>query len=221
MANNEDLLFESASQQTQTMPSKTLVMVETAFMSSACALLWLIDYYFPFGPFLRVLFPLPIALLYLRCGARASWMSVLVSGLLLSILMGPPRSVIFTIPFALIGVQLGFCWRRGANWIFSIFLGTLLYILGFFFRFWLFSIIIGEDLWRYVVNQVTEFLQWVFLNLGILAQPNNLMVQIGSILLVTATGILYLVTVHVAAYLILERMKQPMPRPPAWLENLF
>ncbi len=221
MANNEDLLFESASQQTQTMPSKTLIMVETAFMSSACALLWLIDYYFPFGPFLRVLFPLPIVLLYLRCGARASWMSVLVSGLLLSILMGPPRSVIFTIPFALIGVQLGFCWRRGANWIVSIFLGTLLYILGFFFRFWLFSIIIGEDLWRYIVNQVTEFLQWAFLNLGILAQPNNLMVQAGTILLVTATGILYLVTVHVAAYLILERMKQPMPRPPAWLENLF
>ncbi len=47
------------------------------------------------------------------------------------------------------------------------------------------------------------------------------MVQAGTILLVTATGILYLVTVHVAAYLILERMKQPMPRPPAWLENLF
>jgi len=224
MSNKEDL-FEWTNQDTLSpstnIPSKTLVMVETAFMSSTCALLWLIDYYFPLGPFLRVLFPLPIALLYLRCGARAAWMSVLVSGLLLSILMGPPRSIIFTIPFALIGVQLGICWRRGTDWIVSIFLGTIVYLLGFFFRFWLFSIIIGEDLWRYVINQVTDFLKWAFLNLDILAQPNVLMVQIGTILLISVSGFLYLTTVHVAAYLILERMKQPIPQPPAWLENLF
>jgi len=202
-------------------PSKTLIMVETAFMSSTASLLWLIDYYFPLGPFLRIIFPLPIALLYLRCGARAAWMSVIVSAILLSILMGPPRSIVFIIPFALLGVQLGACWRRGASWLISLTLGTIIYVLGFFFRVWLFSIILGEDLWRYVINQVTGLLQWLFLHLGILAQPNTVMVQIFGLFMVTLYGLLYLISVHLASYLILERIKQPIPKPPAWVENLI
>lgn len=116
-------------------PSQTLIMVETAFMASAASLLWLIDYYFPLGPLLRVLFPLPIALLYLRCGARAAWMSVLVSGLLLAVLMGPPRSIIFVMPFAILGVHLGACWRRDFSWAISIGLGTIIATGGFFFVF--------------------------------------------------------------------------------------
>jgi uncharacterized protein YybS (DUF2232 family) len=80
---------------------------------------------------------------------------------------------------------------------------------------------LGEDLWRYVINQVTGFLQWAFLNLGILAQPNPFMVQICGLILVALNGFLYLLTVHVSAYLILERMKQPIPGPPKWLEDLL
>jgi len=200
------------------LPSNTLIMVETAFMASASSLLWLIDYYFPFGPFLRILFPLPIALLYIRCGQRSAWMAVLVSGLLLSILMGPPRSIIFVIPFGLIGVQLGACWRLGVDWTISILLGSLLSAIGFFFRFWLFSIMLSQDLWRFVINQVTGFLQWIFINLGILEQPNSYIIQICAIGLVFLNGFIYLVTVHIASYLIFERMKQPMPSPPIWLQ---
>ena len=65
-----------------------LSMVETAFLASTASLIWLINYYFPLGPVLRIFFPIPIALVYLRWGHRASWMSALVSGLLLSVLMG-------------------------------------------------------------------------------------------------------------------------------------
>ena len=68
---------------------RTLVMVETAFLASTASLIWLINYYFPIGPLLRIFFPLPIALIYLRRGNRAAWMGTLVSFLLLSILMGP------------------------------------------------------------------------------------------------------------------------------------
>lgn len=57
----------------------TLATVETAFLASTASLLWLIDYYFPTGPVLRVFFPLPIALVYLRWGARSAWMAALVS----------------------------------------------------------------------------------------------------------------------------------------------
>src|SRR4028119_257461 len=137
-------------------PVPPLAMVETAFLASTSSLIWLINYYFPLGPLLRMFFPIPIALVYLRWGNRASWMAALVSGLLLSVLMGPTRSVLFVIPFGLMGVQLGAMWRRGTSWLFSISTGTLLGTLGFFFRFWLLSILLGEDLWVYVMSQITE-----------------------------------------------------------------
>ena len=74
---------------------RTLEMVETAFLASTGSLIWLINYYFPLGPILKMFFPIPIALVYLRRGFRASWMAALVSVLLLSVLMGPTRSIIF------------------------------------------------------------------------------------------------------------------------------
>jgi hypothetical protein len=44
----------------------TLRMVETAFLASTASLIWLINSYFPLGPVLRIFFPVPIALVYLR-----------------------------------------------------------------------------------------------------------------------------------------------------------
>jgi uncharacterized protein YybS (DUF2232 family) len=121
-------------------PIKTLVLVETAFLASTGSLIWLINYYFPLGPLLRLFFPLPIALIYLRWGNRASWMTALVSGLLLTVLMGPARSIVFVIPYGIMGVQLGALWKRNADWLLSLFMGTIIGTFGFFFRFWLFSI---------------------------------------------------------------------------------
>lgn len=75
--------------------TNTVVMVETAFLASAASLVWLINFYFPVGPILKIFFPIPIALIYLRRGNRASWMTAIVSGLLLMVLMGPTRSIFF------------------------------------------------------------------------------------------------------------------------------
>ncbi len=104
----------------------TVVMVETAFLASTASLIWLINYYFPLGPLLKIFFPIPIALVYLRRGNRASWMAAMVSGLLLLVLMGPTRSIIFLMPYGLMGVLLGACWRRKVSWLFSIVLGALI-----------------------------------------------------------------------------------------------
>lgn len=201
--------------------SQTLVMVETAFLASAASLIWLINYYFPLGPLLKIFFPIPIALAYLRWGIRASIMTALVSGLLLSVLMGPPRSVVFLIPYGLMGIQLGACWRRGASWNFSIFTGALIGTFGFFFRFWLFSLLLGEDLWRYVINQVTEIADWIFIQLGLLSQPSFVMIQIIAVLLLFLNDIIYLFSVHLVSLLVLDRLGNPIPRPPQWVKVLL
>ena len=112
-----------------------LQMVETAFLASAASLIWFINFYFPLGPLLRIFFPVPIALVYLRWGSRAAWMAALVSGLLLSVLMGPTRSILFVMPYGLLGVLLGTTWHRRSPWAISIGLGTLLGVVGSFFGF--------------------------------------------------------------------------------------
>jgi uncharacterized protein YybS (DUF2232 family) len=204
-------------------------MVETAFLASTAALIWLVNTYFPPGPILRILFPLPMALVYLRWGPRAAWMSALVSGLLLSVLMGPPRSLLFLMPYAVLGVQLGFTWVRGANWYISIGAGSLLGAVGFFFRIWLMSVLVGEDLWVYLTSQVTQLLNWGLeqlvslglLDVGVLGQANLQAVQGLALVMVILSNVVYLFTVHLAAWLLLERLGASIPPPPAWVRDLL
>lgn len=198
-----------------------ITMVETAFLASTASLIWLINYYFPLGPVLRIFFPIPIALVCLRQGDRAAWMAALVSGLLLSVLMGPTRSILFVMPYGLMGVQLGYMWRRRASWIWSILLGTILGSLGFFFRFWLVSIFLGEDLWVYVITQITEIADWLFLQLGILAQPSMLLIQVIALVLIIFSHLVYLFVVHLIGLLVLDKLGNPIPRPPVWVQVLL
>lgn len=205
----------------QVVPRAPLAMVETAFLASAASLIWLINYYFPLGPVLRMFFPIPIALVYLRWGNRASWMAALVSGLLLSVLMGPTRSILFVMPYGLMGVQLGAMWRRQANWLLSIIAGTLLGTLGFFFRFWLLSLLLGEDLWVYVMTQITQLTEWGFTKLGLLAQPDLTLIQVIAVLMIALSNLVYLFVVHLVALLLLDRLGNPIPRPPNWVQVLL
>lgn len=197
-----------------------LQMVETAFLASTASLIWFLNIYFPLG-LLRMFFPIPIALVYLRWNSRAAWMSALTSGLLLLVLMGPTRSMLFVIPYAFMGVLLGATWQRRVPWIVSISLATLLGTIGVFFRLWLLSLLSGEDLWIYFINQVTNFLEWLFVSFGILTTPNPFIIQVGAIILILINNFIYLFVVHIAAWLLLDRLGNPIPRPPNWVQVLM
>lgn len=203
------------------LPNNALILVETAFFASTASLIWLINYYFPLGPVLRIFFPVPIALLYLRWGNRAAWMGSVVSGLLLSVLMGPTRSILFVVPFGLLGVLLGCLWKRRASWEVAILLGSLLCSFGFFFRLWLLGILVGEDLWVYLTIQITELADWLFLRLGLLVQPSLYVIQALAAILVWVQNLIYLFAVHLAASLLLEKIGNPIPPPPPWVQVLL
>jgi uncharacterized protein YybS (DUF2232 family) len=198
-----------------------IVLVETAFLASTASLLWLFNYYLPGIPVFRVFFPIPIALIYLRWGHRAGWMTALVCGLLLSVLLGPTRSILFVIPYGLMGVQLGACWRRHSSWLTSISLGALLDCIGVFFRFWLTSAFIGEDLWMYLMARIRDLAEWIFVQLGILAEPSLLVIQILAIVLILFSNIVYLFVVHLVALLMFEKLGNPIPKAPAWVDTLL
>ncbi len=206
-----------------------LPLVETAFLASAASLMWLVNIYFPPGPLLRILFPLPITLVYLRWNARAAWMAATVSGLLLTILLGPTRSILFVIPYGILGVQLGYLWRRKAGWGISILTGGLLVSFGTFFRIWLLSALAGEDLWGYLIAQITQFIDWLlriltnwgWIGLGTFGQPGMEVIAIAAVFMTIFASVVYLFTVHLAAWLILERLGIPMTEPPNWVQVLM
>lgn len=198
-----------------------LKMVETAFLASAASLIYFINYYFPLGPLLQIFFPVPMALLYLRWGNRAAWMGALVSGLLLSVLMGPSRSIVFVVPYALMGVLLGATWKRRSPWVVSIGLATLLGAFGVFFRLWLLLVLSGEDVWVYSITQVTNLLEWLFLKVGLLTQPSVVLVEAFAIAIVFINNTVYLFAVHLAAWFLLDRLGNPIPRPPRWVQVLM
>ncbi|MEL7141283.1 MAG: DUF2232 domain-containing protein [Cyanobacteria bacterium J06643_4] len=206
-----------------------LPLVETAFLASASSLMWLINLYFPPGPLLRILFPLPIALVYLRWNARAAWMAATVSALLLTILIGPNRSVLFLMPYGFLGVQLGCLWRRKAPWELSILTGGLLVAAGSFFRIWLLSLLAGEDFWGYLIAQITQLIDWGvrvltnwgWIGLGTWGQPGMGTIAIAAIAMVIFASVVYLFTVHLAAWLVLERLGIVMPEPPGWVQALI
>jgi uncharacterized protein YybS (DUF2232 family) len=207
-----------------------LPLVETAFLSSAACLMWLINSYFLGGQALKPFLAMPVILVYLRWGKRAGWMSVVVSSLLLSVLMGPTRSVLFAIPYGFIGIQLGAFWRRGIGWGWSILVGAALDCSGFFFRIWLASAMLGEDLWSLLTARATDILNWFletdlvswFLNLcGILAEPTVASVQLVALGILFLNSLLSLLITHLMALLLFERIGGPIPRPPEWLENML
>lgn len=202
-------------------PSSPLILVETAFLSSAASLIWFVNYYFPMGPLLRIFFPIPIALIYLRWGQRSAWMGALVSGLLLSVLMGPARSILFVMPFGFMGVLLGLLWQRRAAWGISIALGAILGAFGFFFRIWLVSLLLGDDLWLYATTQVTQLVDWACIKLGIIFQPTLPLIQTLAIIMVIINNLVYLFVVHLVAWFLLDRLNNPIPRPPKWVQVLM
>ena len=200
---------------------KTLVLVETAFLSSAASLIWLVNSYLTIAPVLRIFFPIPTALIYLRWGKRAASMSVLITGLLLSVLVGPIRSILYVIPYGLMGVQLGFMWKRQADWLYSMTLGAIVSAIGVLFRIWLVSLMLGEDIWVYIIGRFTELAEWLFMKLGWLAVPSISVIEAIAIGMILLNSLVYSFAVHAVALLIMERLGNPIPQPPYWIKILL
>ncbi|MGD1939679.1 MAG: hypothetical protein ACFB0G_00045 [Leptolyngbyaceae cyanobacterium] len=87
----------------------------------------------------------------------------------------------------------------------------------------------GEDLWVYLINQATQVINWVLerlVNLGLLewgslSQSNTTLIQIVALVIVLISSLVYLFTVHLASWLLLERLGEKMPSPPAWVLQLL
>lgn len=83
-------------------------MVEGGILASIAILFALLSAYMPFvGPFVNLIWPVPIILLGVRHGYKWSIMATGVAGLLIAMLMHPLHAIGVVVGFGLIGIVLG------------------------------------------------------------------------------------------------------------------
>jgi len=71
------------------------------------------------------------------------------------------------------------------------------------FRLWLLSILQDQDVWVYLITQVTG----VILEAGITGQLSVFVIQVMAIALVFVSNVIYLFVVHLAAWFLLDRLE--------------
>lgn len=207
-------------------PSRSRQLVEAAFLASTSAIIWLTTVYInPTGPFLRLFFSLPVALAVVRWNVRTGKVALTVTTLLLTVLLGPTRSISYFMPYGCLGLWLGGAWRSRRSWYWSILIGAGLNTFGLIFQIALSSLLVGENLWSYLILQLTNLTNWLLdigLSwLGVYLSAPVWFVSVTAIVLLAVHSLLYLFFVHVMAALVLERLGCPISAPPHWVKPLM
>jgi uncharacterized protein YybS (DUF2232 family) len=161
----------------------------------------------------------------MRWDPRTGGMTLVVSTLLLSILMGPTRSLLYLIPYGVLGLWCGCLWRKKLSWYWSWLTGAGISTFGLVFQFLLTSILVGENLWTYLVIQMTNLANWLLdvtlANIGIYITANPVVLQTVVVGFIAFNSLIYVFTLHLMASLIMERLRCPLPPPPGWVQFLL
>jgi uncharacterized protein YybS (DUF2232 family) len=117
--------------------------------------------------------------------------------------------------------MLGYLWRRRSPWSVSIFLGTILGSLGALFQLVFVSFLLGENVWVYITVQLTNFVAWVMQSVGSIDLPDLWLVQVLAAIGIVFSNVMYQFLVHLVAWLLLDRLGNPISPAPKWLQALL
>lgn len=101
-------------------------MAEGGILSAIAVIMALTSIYVPIiGTVVAFIWPLPIIVLVVRHGIRWGIMASVVSSLLIAMLIHPMQALMMFIGFGLVGIVLGYNYRRGFGAFKSLFIGML------------------------------------------------------------------------------------------------
>ena len=201
--------------------NEALKIVETSYLASLSSILWLALYYLPIGgALLRLILPLPLILLHLRRGTKTAIEGLIIQILLLFILMGPVRGTLFLFPYGFLALWLGWCWFKEKNWEFSFSMGVFIGTIGFFFRVFALSILVGDNLWVIITRASYGLLDKLIQLFNLPFSPSIEVIQLVAIILIIFQEMVYVLTLHVVAYSLFPRLKSRIPNPPKLLSSL-
>ncbi len=201
---------------------QALRLVETSYLASATALIWMALYYLPVGgAFFRLVLPLPLALLQVRRGSSSGLEGVLLLTMLLVVLMGPVRGPLVLFPYGILAFWLGWSWHRKLSWWLSWSVGVFIGTVGFLVRVLLLSILVGENLWVVITRAGSILLERFIDLLNLSLIPDLGLVQLAALALVVLQEIIFVLTLHAVAFWVFPRLKASIPQPPSLLNGLI
>ena len=201
---------------------KALKIVESSYLASATALIWIALYYLPIGgAVFRLALPLPLTLLLIRRGVKTGLEGVTICVMLLTALMGPLRGPLVLFPYGLLSLWLGYSWQKGWDWWLSWSVGVFIGTIGFLVRVFVLSILVGENLWVILTRAGAGLLEKGIDLFNLSFTPDMGQVQIVALFLIITQEIVYVLCLHALAFWIFPRLKSSIPKPPAILENLI
>ena len=202
--------------------SEALNIIEPSYLASLASLLWIALYYLPVGgALLRLILPLPLALLHIRRGTKVALEGIIIQILLLIILMGPIRGPLFLFPYGLLAFWLGWCWFNKKNWLYSWSFGIIIGAFGFCIRVIALSVLVGDNLWLILTRASYGLIDKILSPLNLSVSPSITFIQIVAVLLIIFQGTVYVLTIHLIAHTIFPRLKSAIPDPPKFLNGLF
>ena len=201
---------------------KALKIVESSYLASATALIWIALYYLPIGgAVFRLALPLPLTLLLIRRGVKTGFEGVMICVMLLTALMGPLRGPLVLFPYGLLSLWLGYSWQKGWNWWLSWSVGVSIGTMGFLVRIFVLSMLVGQNLWVILTRAGAGLLEKGIDLFNLSFTPDMGQVQIVALFLIVTQEIVYVLCLHALAYWIFPRLKSSIPEPPTLLENLI
>ena len=112
----------------------TKALAEGAMLSAVAFILAIISTYIPILSIIGILFfPLPMAILVLRDGLKMGIIGTVVVFALSAILLGLPQAVLLIIEGGILGLFLGYCFRRRRGPLFTLGIATLIAAIGMIF----------------------------------------------------------------------------------------
>ena len=92
--------------------------------------------------------------------------------------------------------------------------------IGFLFRVFILSLLVGENLWVIITRAGASLLERLFSLFSLPFTPGMTEVQFVAVLLVVIQEIIFVLSLHALAFWIFPRLKAPMPEPPRLLNGL-
>ncbi|KAK0572951.1 hypothetical protein LWI29_000900 [Acer saccharum] len=151
---------------------KTLRLVECSMFAAVTGLVYFLSNSLSIENYFGCFFSLPIVISSMRWGVAAGRKTMVATAMLLLVLSGPVKALIYILTHGILGFTMGSLWRLGANWGLSIFLCTIARAVGAMGYILTSSFLIRENILGLITISIHTTLTLIFTATGVNIIPS-------------------------------------------------
>ncbi|KAK3222700.1 hypothetical protein Dsin_009725 [Dipteronia sinensis] len=199
---------------------KTLRLVECSMFAAVTGLVYFLSNSLSIENYFGCFFSLPIVITCMRWGVAAGRKTMVATAMLLLVLSGPVKALIYILTHGILGFTMGSLWRLGANWGLSIFLCTIARSAGAMGYILTSSFLIRENILALITVNIHTTLTLIFTATGVNIIPsmNVIYTIFGTLVLLNSGFFVFLLHLLYSVFLTRLGMKASL-RLPGWLEK--